>query len=89
MRVGILAKAADDVFPLSGRDLPVIFQGTETGQSLGQAFERLDPLAEYQRLASAGRNLLQIGFQPLSFELAQVTGSKLQICFSRSTSSNT
>jgi hypothetical protein len=67
----------------------VVLQRPKGFRSRGEPFERADPLAEDDRLPPAGGDFVQVGRSRSSFALAPVAGSKLQICFSRSTSSKT
>ena len=71
------------------RHLPVIFERTKPAQLMRQNVDAFDPLAEDDCLPAAGGDLFQVGRQPLELRLVPVAGSKLQICFSRKTSSNT
>ena len=65
MRVGIAAELFDDrVTPLRG-DFAVVFQRIKTLKFGGQFFDRVDPLAEDDRLASTGGAFFEVGFKPV------------------------
>ena len=86
----VALEAVEDRLPLAVRDLAVILQRAERRQRLGQHFQRLDPLREDDRLAAALGHLRHVGQQLLQLgALRRSRGSKLQICFSRITSSKT
>ena len=72
------------------RDLAVVLQRAERRQRLRQRLQRLDPLREDDRLAAALGHLVHVGDAAApAWRSRRCSGSKLQICLSRITSSKT
>ncbi len=55
----------------------MVLQWPEAAQSLGNGLQRLDPLAEHDRLLAAGGHFLQVGLQ--SFQLAADAGHRIEV----------
>ena len=77
VRVRVFGETADYPVALPRRDLAVILQRLEPLEPPGKLPERLDPLAEHQRLAPAGGHFLQVGLQAL--QLRAGPGGRIEV----------